>query len=477
MTEVERLRTLEKAVTGESRFQVGGLSVHPRERLIATTSGRATVEPLVMQLLVALSRRAGQLVTRREIFDVCWGSAAVGDDSLNRIVAVLRKTVQGLAGSTVKIDTVPGAGYILRLASDARGEGEPASNLPTAIEKAYDSWRAGLPQPDHILLETMRRECGLHPTSAQAWGMLALLCRHAAEYAEPGEVSAHVVECESSARRALALEAAQPEALVALASVAPLFGRWGDARQRLETILKANPNHAVAAHDLAMVEMATGRVRAAKAIMDGLLALDPLAACYCYKSMYQHWSVGDLTGLDHVADRAMHLWPTHPAVWTARLWTLAYTGRAEAALEMLADKAVRPNVPMPALAFFRHVIGSVVNSAPEQIESAVAASRRIAAAGPAQAIASLFGLGLLNASDDAFEVAEAYYLRKGSVPVPLRHTVGELSVNEQHRRVTQILFTPVFASMRTDPRFRSLCEHIGLSNYWEISGLNPDFCP
>ena len=38
----------------------------------------------------------------------------------------------------------------------------------------------------------------------------------------------------------------------------------------------------------------------------------------------------------------------------------------------------------------------------------------------------------------------------------------EPSVNDQHRRVTQVLFTPAGAGMRSDPRFMEFCERIGL---------------
>jgi hypothetical protein len=72
-------------------------------------------------------------------------------------------------------------------------------------------------------------------------------------------------------------------------------------------------------------------------------------------------------------------------------------------------------------------------------------------------------------------VANAYYLRLGSGPVPLRRTSREPSVNDQHRRVTQMLFTPALRVMRADPRFLAMCDRMGLAAYWEAEGFNPDF--
>ncbi|MBS0478856.1 MAG: hypothetical protein JSR79_06100 [Proteobacteria bacterium] len=73
------------------------------------------------------------------------------------------------------------------------------------------------------------------------------------------------------------------------------------------------------------------------------------------------------------------------------------------------------------------------------------------------------------------QIADAYYVRAGNTPVPLRHTDADLSLNEQHRRLTQILFTPVFREVRGDRRFVKICERIGLRQHWDDIGEEPDF--
>ena len=57
----------------------------------------------------------------------------------------------------------------------------------------------------------------------------------------------------------------------------------------------------------------------------------------------------------------------------------------------------------------------------------------------------------------------------------MRRVEGEPSINDQHRRVTQILFTPAFADARADSGFDRLCDRIGLSEYWDATGAPPDF--
>jgi hypothetical protein len=121
------------------------------------------------------------------------------------------------------------------------------------------------------------------------------------------------------------------------------------------------------------------------------------------------------------------------------------------------------------------VIAAAAGGSSDGVERAATAARKAAASGPARAITALFALGLLHRVDDAFIVANAYYLREGSGPVPVRHTAGEPSINDQHRRLTQILFTPACAEMRQDSRFTTLCERAGLAAYWEQTGFEPDF--
>jgi DNA-binding winged helix-turn-helix (wHTH) protein len=453
-------------------FHVGPIHVRPAARAIESSKGSFVTEPLVMQLLVELSQKAGRVVTRREIFESCWGLAPVGDDSLNRVVAALRKVLAMADGETVMVETVSGAGYSLRLR--ARGEAQ-LGDVKHAIEEGIDSVRFGLSAPDYLRLEMLRRANAIDPDSAAAWGMRALLCRYAAEYAGPESSGEYLTECEFSGARALALDPAQGEARVALATVAPLFGRWLQARTALEAVIAGDADCMAARHELAIVEMTTGRVGEAKRLMDRLIAVDPLAACFNYKSIWQHWSIGDLAGMDHTADRAIQLWPTHPAVWTARLWTLAHTGRARAALAMLDDAAARPLIPAPMFRVLQMVMRAAATREQAAVEEAVQACRTAAERGPAQAVAALLALGLFDAVDEAFEVAYAYYARAGDSPVPVRHMAGDASINDQHRRVTQPLFTPACASLRSDPRFAVLCERIGLTAYWNESGLQPDY--
>jgi DNA-binding winged helix-turn-helix (wHTH) protein len=452
----------------------GGLTLRTRDRVLVGPTASVAMEPLVARLLIALSRRAGHMVARSELFQLCWGDTPVGDDSLNRVVAGLRRALRDVGDGSVVIETIPAAGYTLRLPPDGVASHQVREELACAARAALKSWRAAYPEPDALTTERLRRALALVPDAANGWGMLALMHRHAAEYGDVAERADQVAACHDAAHRALDIDPGQIEAQVALISIIPLFGNWGEAHEQLSALCDADPNNAVAAHDLAIIEMATGRVRAAKSIIARLIAGDRLAPIYGYKATYQNWSTGDLAEMDRVADNSIQLWPSHPAVWTARFWSLAYTKRVAAALAMLDDAAPSPPIDRIGRSNLSTLLRAFEERNRAQLERLGEKATQAAAAGPIQAITSLFTVGLIGDLERAKSITKAYYLHEGKEPVP-QSVTAEPGLNEARRRVTQILFTPAGSMLRQDRAFDELCDRIGLSRYWSNSGRWPDY--
>ena len=75
-----------------------------------------------MQVLLRLLDSDGRVVTRSELFDECWGGAIVGDDSLNRAIAKIRRIVSEVAPGLFEIETIPRTGYRWTVVGSA---GEP----------------------------------------------------------------------------------------------------------------------------------------------------------------------------------------------------------------------------------------------------------------------------------------------------------------------------------------------------------------
>lgn len=459
-------------------FTLGPTLVSPSSRRVAGPGGSMAIEPRVMQILVVLAEAAGMVVTRETLFRRCWGGVYVGEDSLNRAVAGARRVADTVAIGCFAIETIPRTGY--RLTRLTASNPESTANicadkphLDGAIEAGKNAWRLGFPAVPTVALERVRQAAASHSDRADVWGVLALLLRDAVEYAVPGDCASLVDECECAAARALAIDSDEANAMTALASLAPLFGDWFERRGRLLAAGGEDPARISAAHALAMLEMATGRPSAASPIIACLIDRDPLAAIFHYKRVYHLWTLGALGEMDRVADRAMQLWPRHPAIWFARWWSLACAGRPEAALLQLADAASLPEVPPSTFAVLTATAAALAGGGPAA--AAVQLNLDAATRGPAQSIAAIIHLAALGAIDAAFDVANGYLLRQGPLVVPIRHTDTDPSITDQHRRVTQMLFIPPTAPMRSDPRFLPLCEAIGLTDYWDRAGVLPDF--
>lgn len=94
------------------------------------------LEPRKMQLLMALARRPGELVTTEELFDAVWKDVVVTQSSVYQSIAQLRKTLGDQSDHPSYIATVPRKGYRL-VAPVSRHE----AGAPTAppVERALPS--------------------------------------------------------------------------------------------------------------------------------------------------------------------------------------------------------------------------------------------------------------------------------------------------------------------------------------------------
>jgi len=97
-------------------FQLGGHTVRPASCDVLSADGRAVLQPRVMQVLVAMARRRGAVLSRDDLIAQCWEGRVVGDDAVNRSMAILRKLSRRLGGFSV--ETIKRVGYSLVCADD-----------------------------------------------------------------------------------------------------------------------------------------------------------------------------------------------------------------------------------------------------------------------------------------------------------------------------------------------------------------------
>ncbi len=98
--------------------------VDPAALRLAWPGGEASVQPRAMQVLVQLFRARGAVVSRDSLIQSCWGSRAVSDDSINRVIHLLRRVARQ-GGGPFAIHTVAKVGYRLSAPAGAVAGGDP----------------------------------------------------------------------------------------------------------------------------------------------------------------------------------------------------------------------------------------------------------------------------------------------------------------------------------------------------------------
>ena len=220
-------------------------------------SGRLVpLAPKAHELLVALVRRAGTVVTKRELLDLVWGDVAVEEGILSVYVSALRKALDRPADDPDYIETVPRLGYrftaiVVRRSAAA----EPLSlTWPIGVLPARPEVSDLIGRGRTHLLAASRADV---PRAVEAFrSAIALDAGYAAAHA--GLAVAHCAEAElrvsapeiaypaarAAALRALAMDVSNADAQVALGTVLFLSDwNWSGARRSLERALEVNPDH------------------------------------------------------------------------------------------------------------------------------------------------------------------------------------------------------------------------------------------
>jgi DNA-binding winged helix-turn-helix (wHTH) protein/tetratricopeptide (TPR) repeat protein len=506
----------------EPPFQLGDVKVHPATRQICRNGQSETLEPRIMQVLVAFAQADGSILGYDDLIERCWNGRIVGENAIHRAISKVRDLGLNFGGGTFAIETITKVGY--RMSVRGR-EPSPLFNLtevPPASSAAEQPWRASrrsligagfavsvagaaalgyrflrpdpidarvaalversdqairnaMPNMDAQGVGFLEEAVALRPDSAFAWGRLALAREIIAEHAPPAEATATFTATQEAARRALALDRRQIDALAALALLPPYYGDWYAADRRLQSVLAIDPENLAIRNRRSFMYVGAGRAREGSA--DRLLtaALEPLHAGQQSNLIYAYWILGDIGAADRAADRALQLWPKHPGIWFGRLWTLAFTGRAPRALAHVMDVAGRPDLPPWLFETMRLSMTALVTKRPADVTAAVDSVISIVSKGPSNAVQGVLILCGLGEIDSAFEVSTAYLLERGPLMASVRWQEGQVSINDEHRRKTNMLFVPVAEAMRADKRFLDLTAQIGLANYWERIGVLPDF--
>lgn len=487
----------------EPDFRIGDVQVRPAARELIVGDHHACLEPRVMQVLIGLHRAGGAVVTKDELIERCWNGRIVGEDAISRVMSRLRTAASHDARGQFRIETITKVGY--RLVEVAATAGPPPANenhedgsTPArrsrravlvgagaafltgggvlgldlvrrerlegeARELADEASRAlllGSPDADASAVGMLQRAATLEPDSPTVQGRLALSYMKMIRTADPEQRTALRERGLSSARRALELEAGQPDAEAALLTATPLFRNWL-AFERVSTpAYQRHPDHLELCILRATLLAAVGRIGeilepCVKAVKRA--PVHPDVQCYYALTLLQ---LGRLEQGEMQLERCFGLWPRRLSIFTLRFDHLVYNHRADEALRMIRDRARRPGVLWPIyveLAEARAV--AVADGRPEQVKATLDRFEKSAQENVWLAQDAIMFAANRGDLDRAFRILDALYFGRG-FRVP----------GEERDRMTFFLFWRVMAPVRRDPRFAQLIRALGLDTYWQQSG-------
>ena len=97
----------------QAGFRIGDCLVEPRHNRIVRHDTEAHLEPKVMDVLVCLAERAGEVVSRETLNEQVWGKVVVTDQALTNCISELRHHLGDDRSAHRIIETIPKRGYRL----------------------------------------------------------------------------------------------------------------------------------------------------------------------------------------------------------------------------------------------------------------------------------------------------------------------------------------------------------------------------
>lgn len=437
----------------------------------------------------------------------------VGDDSINRAVAEVRRIARTTGGG-FGVETIPRVGYRLTggtstdLVANAVPEIPAASTdiPPTSptrrwviggavaatavaaaglwakfkprtdprylalLDRGNQALRSGVPgstaQAAKIFTEATRN----WPDDATAWGLLSLAQRGVSD----GQPDLSTQASEQSARRALALDPREPNALLSLVMLQRVLDDWFTTDRKLREILAIAPDNMEALSALVGLLQSGGYIRESWDFNERAIAIDALRPVLQYRRALKLWILGKPSEADRVIARARELWPANFNVWNARLLICAFTGQLRAARNLIDDPATVPAMlPATAVESWRLSLLALETRLPGDIARARDAKLAVAPRFPVVGVHAILVLSELNELDAAYSIIDGMLLRRGQLVAKDDRTPA----NDPQWRQTQWLYTPATDRLRADLRFEALCDAIGLTEYWRRRGIPPDDHP
>jgi len=129
-------------LVGEPDFVLGASRVSPSRLEVSHAGLHETLEPRIMQVLVALYQADGKVVSRDELIARCWEGRVVGEDAITRAIGRLRRLSEADDGASFIVETIPKIGFRLVVGVSAAATEGGSAGVPPAHESSNDNLAA-----------------------------------------------------------------------------------------------------------------------------------------------------------------------------------------------------------------------------------------------------------------------------------------------------------------------------------------------
>jgi len=118
----------------EPNFILGSVEVRPSTRELACAGRSLIIEPLAMQVLVVLGRNPGVVISRDDLIDQCWGGRIVTEDSVTRVLSILRRIADNFCERGFSLQSIRSVGCRLVVGHEAT----PVQTTKGEIKRHFD---------------------------------------------------------------------------------------------------------------------------------------------------------------------------------------------------------------------------------------------------------------------------------------------------------------------------------------------------
>lgn len=124
----------------EQGFRLGRWRVLPEQNRVEAGQTQHHLRPKLMQVLLLLAERAGEVVSRDDFGDRVWHPSVVTDNALTSCISELRRLLDDERADGTFIETIPKGGYRLTLAVEPLAEesDDPQAKRPSIAVLPFD---------------------------------------------------------------------------------------------------------------------------------------------------------------------------------------------------------------------------------------------------------------------------------------------------------------------------------------------------